>query len=227
MTNKTLPTLSAGGAIASADLFISRQGADTEDKKVTGAQLLAFLNASVSRLAAIPSGRFLTPANFGGLSNTSMQAGRVNLVPILVPRTMTFTDFGFSTVAVTAMSAKIGIYASNALGFPTGNPIAGTTATIGPYTTAALTAQAHTYGSPFTLPAGLYYLAMVTDVSGTVSCVNNTGQPNIFGAPDMSSGNGTQLYYAGSYAAGLVDLTAVSFSYGAGLGSFYLGLKAQ
>lgn len=46
MTNTTLPTLTAGSAISASDLFLTRQGSDTIDKKVTGTQLLAFFNAN-------------------------------------------------------------------------------------------------------------------------------------------------------------------------------------
>ena len=227
MTDTTLPLLDAGSTISAADLFITRQGADTVDKKITGTQLVDFVNPNVSRAVVIPSGRYLTPANFGGLTNSSMVLNRIYLVPVIVPRTTTFTDFGFSTVAVTAVSVKTGVYASNTSGLPTGTPISGTTQTLGPYTTATLTAQNSAFSSPVTLAAGLYFLAAMTDVSGTFSTCNNTGQPNVFGATDMSSGNGAAMYFAGPYASGLVDLTSASYTFAAGVGSFYLGLRVQ
>jgi hypothetical protein len=43
MADTTLPLLSAGSAIADGDLFITRQGADTSDKKVTGTQLKTYM----------------------------------------------------------------------------------------------------------------------------------------------------------------------------------------
>lgn len=46
MTNKTLPTLGAGIAISAGDLFLTRQGADTNDTKVTGTQLITFVKAN-------------------------------------------------------------------------------------------------------------------------------------------------------------------------------------
>ena len=42
MADTTLRTLAPGVAISNGDLFISRQGADTSDKSVTGTQLKAF-----------------------------------------------------------------------------------------------------------------------------------------------------------------------------------------
>lgn len=64
-TNSTLPTLSAGSAISAGDLFISRQGSDTSDKKVTGTQLKTFMSASptlVTPNIGTPSAGVLTNA---------------------------------------------------------------------------------------------------------------------------------------------------------------------
>lgn len=46
--NTTIPLLSAGSAISAGDLFITRQGADTSDKKVTGTQLKTFMGGGVA-----------------------------------------------------------------------------------------------------------------------------------------------------------------------------------
>ena len=45
MANTTLPLLSVGAAVADADLFVSRQGADTVDKKVAASALAAYQRA--------------------------------------------------------------------------------------------------------------------------------------------------------------------------------------
>lgn len=42
-TSTTMRDLGAGGTISAADLFVTRQGADTVDKKVTGTQLKTFM----------------------------------------------------------------------------------------------------------------------------------------------------------------------------------------
>lgn len=175
---------------------------------------------------AIASARYLVPHSYGGLSNTTMTLNRIYLTPVHVAQSGVYTDFGLSTVAVTAASYKVGIYADSN-GVPTGNPIAGSTGTIGPFTTASATNQTYTFSSPLTLNTGMYWLAAVTDVSGTVTNISNTGQPNLFGAPDMTSGNGAIVYYSSTYASGLVDLTGVSLTYSSGTGSFYYGLKKQ
>lgn len=47
MTQKTLPTLTLGAAISGTDVFLSRQGVDTEDKKVTGTMLLTFISGNL------------------------------------------------------------------------------------------------------------------------------------------------------------------------------------
>ncbi len=59
MTNTTLPTLSAGSTIQAADLFLTRQGSDTVDKKITGTQLIAFVNANAVIAASALTGTAL------------------------------------------------------------------------------------------------------------------------------------------------------------------------
>ncbi len=56
MTDKNLPTLTAGAAVQLADLFISRQGADTDDKYVTGTQLKAALVTTANQLTIDAAG---------------------------------------------------------------------------------------------------------------------------------------------------------------------------
>lgn len=46
MTDTTLPLLSSGSAISDGDLFITRQGVDTSDKKVTGTQLKTYMGGT-------------------------------------------------------------------------------------------------------------------------------------------------------------------------------------
>lgn len=53
MTNKTLRTLGAGGAVSDADLLYTRQGADTVDKSITASQIKAYLRASISATSPI------------------------------------------------------------------------------------------------------------------------------------------------------------------------------
>lgn len=59
MADTTLPLLTAGGAIATGDLFLTRQGADTSDTKVTGTQMRTFVLAAsntITSLGTITSG---------------------------------------------------------------------------------------------------------------------------------------------------------------------------
>lgn len=46
MTNKTLRTLGAGGAIGDSDLFLTRQGSDIVDKSVTGNQIKDYVSSN-------------------------------------------------------------------------------------------------------------------------------------------------------------------------------------
>ena len=72
----------------------------------------------------IPTDRWLVPWSFGGNGTATCTAGRIYLSPIYVPYDGSYTDFGFSTVAVTAGSYKVGIYeAIN--GAPSGEVISG------------------------------------------------------------------------------------------------------
>lgn len=48
MADVTLPLLGAGAAVAAADLFISRQGADITDKKVSASQIKTFTDQTTS-----------------------------------------------------------------------------------------------------------------------------------------------------------------------------------
>lgn len=47
MVDTTLRTLTPGTAVSDGDLFISRQGADTEDKSVTGTQLKTYAQGTL------------------------------------------------------------------------------------------------------------------------------------------------------------------------------------
>lgn len=56
MTDKTLPTLTAGTTVAGGDLFLSRQGSDTSDKKVTATQIKTFTTTTANQLSVIGAG---------------------------------------------------------------------------------------------------------------------------------------------------------------------------
>ena len=96
---------------------------------------------------------------------------------------------------------------------------------MGPFTTASATQQTSSFSSPITLTKGLYFLAVLGDVTGTMTSISNTSQNNIYGAPAMNSANGASLYVTETYANGLTDLTGASLVYANGLGSFYLGIQ--
>lgn len=53
MTNKTLPLLNAGVAIQDGDLFLTRQGADTSDKKVAGSDIKSYFVDNVNTWKAL------------------------------------------------------------------------------------------------------------------------------------------------------------------------------
>src|ERR1039458_3599301 len=67
MTNVTLRTLGVGAAPADGDLFLTRQGADTVDKSVTGLQLKTFIEtaAPVTSVNAQTGAVVLTAADVG------------------------------------------------------------------------------------------------------------------------------------------------------------------
>ncbi len=59
MSNTNLPSRPAASAISSGDLFLTRQGSDTSDKKATAAQLLAFMNSNITLAGTALSGNTL------------------------------------------------------------------------------------------------------------------------------------------------------------------------
>ena len=59
MADTTLRLLTAGAAIGLTDLFLTRQGADTVDKSITGTQLRNFVVSSgpfITSLGTVTSG---------------------------------------------------------------------------------------------------------------------------------------------------------------------------
>lgn len=52
MTDKTLRTVAAGGAVSAGDLFLTRQGADTVDKSALASQIKAFTDVGLQPLDA-------------------------------------------------------------------------------------------------------------------------------------------------------------------------------
>jgi hypothetical protein len=53
MADTTIRLLASGAAVADSDLFITRQGADTVDKSVTGSQLKAYMGSGVTKGTAV------------------------------------------------------------------------------------------------------------------------------------------------------------------------------
>jgi len=60
MAKKTLPTLSAGIAVTGSDIFLARQGAGTEDVKVTATQLKTFISTGANQQNIVASGTAYT-----------------------------------------------------------------------------------------------------------------------------------------------------------------------
>lgn len=78
--DKTLPTLTGGGAVQDDDLFLTRQGADTEDKKVTGTQINQYVTPGNDSEIIFNSGGVLgsdTGLTFNSTSNELSATGAV------------------------------------------------------------------------------------------------------------------------------------------------------
>lgn len=78
MTDTTLPTLPLGGAVSAADIFASRQGADTEDVQVLASQLKTFFLGASNATLAIAAAKTLTVSNtltFTGTDSSSVAFG--------------------------------------------------------------------------------------------------------------------------------------------------------
>ncbi len=56
MTDKNITDLAAGVAVSLSDLFVTRQGADTEDTKVTGTQIKTAMVTTANNLSVYAAG---------------------------------------------------------------------------------------------------------------------------------------------------------------------------
>lgn len=72
MVDTTLRTLTTGASISDGDLFISRQGADAEDKSVTGTQIKAFVleSPAITGTATITTAQAATSAGITFKTNS-------------------------------------------------------------------------------------------------------------------------------------------------------------
>lgn len=172
------------------------------------------------------SGRFLVPDSYTGLANISLAQDRIFLTPVVVGEEMTFTEFGFASHTVTSAIVKVGIYADKD-GAPDGLPIEGTVGVSSEITSAGYTQQVVAFDEPVVLPPARYWLAMLSNVTGTFANMSASGNSNAIGALSMTSSNGAQIYYASAYAGGRVDLTGKTLVYNNGSGMFHMGLKVQ
>lgn len=130
MTNLTLPTLSAGSAVSTGDLLLTRQGADTSDKKITITQLKAFLLAS--------TGAFTAQQNFTAAAITS---------------TSNSIAWNLSTAQVATHTATENTLLAN----PTNMVAGGTYIFI--YTQHASAAKTFAFGSAYKWPGGVVPVA--------------------------------------------------------------------
>lgn len=227
MTDKTLPTLSAGTTISGSDKFIARQGSDTSDVYVTATQIASFVGSAsdVHEKFTIQSGWYLTPEVYGSVTGSSITLGQTYFVPVLVHQSTTFTAIAAYSTTATAFNAKLGVYADDG-SEATGTPISGTTGTVA--MGAAAGVVEHTFASPVTLAAGRYWLAVLLDTTTSLNVMPQTGISNYIGVADLVNANGKRFYLPSTpYASGLVDMTAQTFTYQNGLGPVWVGLKAQ
>ena len=187
----------------------------------------SFTDVSAWRTLPIQSGDYLSTATMSSaISTFTASLNTVYFAPVLVTKNMTFTGLAFSTVVVTAASYKVAVYQTDSNQMPTGLPITGTSATLGPFTTAAATQQTSTFGSAITLPPGLYYIAILPDTSGTVGATSANNTTWMTGTADVSVNTGRRFSFALAYASGLGDATGIVVTYTTS-GLLVAGLKVQ
>lgn len=149
----------------------------------------------------------LNPRSGGYLTNSTSTSASITFAintliafPVTVSKSCTALAVSFAPVIVTTTSYKTALYADNN-GVP-GTIVAGTAVTSSPLTTATITSEDNTFSSPVALTPGLYWMAIKTDTSGTITAEGSTSAVFVFGALDAT---GASLRYsvADTYANAL------------------------
>ena len=169
-------------------------------------------------------GRILTSPIGNSLAANALNAGIQYFAYVYVHKRTTFSALMFATVAVTAASYNIGVYADAANNadvpsIPTGLPIAAVT--VGPVTTTVATSQSGAVA--VTLDPGGYWMSIQPSVNGTINCSTSTAYGPLIGAGDMTTA-GARISYTNAFSNGLADLTSVTLVYTEGSTNPYLGL---
>lgn len=173
------------------------------------------------------SGDYISSAIMSSsISAATASVNTIYFTPCFVSKAGNFTGMAFATAVVTAASYKLGVYASDANKKATGNPITGTTGTLGPLTTASATNQPLTFGASVYFPVGLYWLALLPDTSGTVGVASTSSGTWFTGTTDVSTNTTKRQTFSQAYASGLPDMTSNAFT-SASSSQIVMGLRIE
>jgi hypothetical protein len=165
------------------------------------------------------AGRWYTGAFSVAVAGGAITTANTRLTPIFINKAVTISDLGvrISTVGAAGALVRIGIYASDANGLPTGAPLGQVNDLVG---TALTTVSGALAGGNITLQPGLYWTAVQSnDNALCCTCPANT---NLWAASfageatlaNLISGSAAALNSRSlngtTYAGGLPDLTSVA-----------------
>ncbi len=165
VTKSTLPTLTAGAAVSAGDLLLSRQGADTSDKKITATQLQTFVLTGNAATATTATNATNTGITDDTTTNATMYPTWVTANTGNLPQKTTSTKLSFnpSTGALSATSFT-----------GAGTGLTGTAAglTVGSVTTNAnLTGDVTSTGNATTLKTNLKHASIGATFNGGGSAI--------------------------------------------------------
>jgi len=143
----------------------------------------------------------------GSYTTLSMTANRIYFSPIIFPMTWSCVAIGsYVTTAGSGASGRVGVYASDSDGYPTGSPLVAT----GDYN-ASTTGLKEDTSATYTFTAGTqYWLATTVDATFTLRAIPRASMYEMDIVP-LSAGGNVGFYWASwSFALGFPSIVKAS-----------------
>jgi hypothetical protein len=172
----------------------------------------------------VTSGRYIVSPNVSTVGSFTHATASMFACPVYVKKRTACTGIAFGVHAsATNLNVKAAVYADSS-GVP-GAKVASTDITAGPFTDAADTNHAISFGAAVTFNPGWYWLVIQTDQNQALKSQSGSAQSGYAGAASMIT-NGTRWSATNTYASGLPS------SFGSAVvtdnaGATHLGLIVQ